>query len=143
MFDLVAPSFARFVIAMKFGIAIAARMPMITTTIISSISVKPFATALLMVLGPLLWATPCAGPLKAPQGARNAHSEFWHARRSGRVVFTCGRRPRSARAVVAGGALRAPRRPARSLIGARPPAQPRRVADGAARPVATPGGRRS
>src|SRR6266404_2635861 len=30
---------------MKFGIAIAARMPMIATTIISSISVKPFWTS--------------------------------------------------------------------------------------------------
>src|SRR6266404_8457735 len=30
---------------MKFGIAIAARMPMIATTIISSISVKPFCTS--------------------------------------------------------------------------------------------------
>jgi len=28
---------------MKFGIAIAARIPMMTTTIISSISVKPFS----------------------------------------------------------------------------------------------------
>jgi hypothetical protein len=42
MFDLTLPSLARFCIAMKFGIAIAARMPMITTTIMSSISVKPF-----------------------------------------------------------------------------------------------------
>src|SRR5438552_10162340 len=49
MLDLVPPSFARFGIAMKLGIAIAARMPMITTTIISSISVKPFS-ALFMVL---------------------------------------------------------------------------------------------
>src|SRR5262245_49695109 len=42
MLALVLPSFARFCIAMKFGIAIAARMPMITTTIISSMRVKPF-----------------------------------------------------------------------------------------------------
>ena len=42
MFALTLPSFARSCIAMKFGIAIAARIPMITTTIISSISVKPF-----------------------------------------------------------------------------------------------------
>src|SRR5204863_7524556 len=42
MFVLVLPSLARSCIAMKFGIAIAARMPMITTTIISSIRVKPF-----------------------------------------------------------------------------------------------------
>src|SRR5437870_7690944 len=51
MLALVLPSFARFCIAMKLGIAIAARMPMITTTIISSISVKPFS-ALFMVLTP-------------------------------------------------------------------------------------------
>src|SRR5438552_2200781 len=59
MLDLVPPSFARFVIAMKFGIAIAARMPMITTTIISSIKVKPFS-ARGMTLAPLggWWATP-------------------------------------------------------------------------------------
>src|SRR5262249_36698493 len=42
MLALVLPSFARSCIAMKFGIAIAARMPMITTTIISSMRVKPF-----------------------------------------------------------------------------------------------------
>src|SRR6185369_14961026 len=36
------PSLARDCKAMKFGMAIAARMPMITTTIISSIRVKPF-----------------------------------------------------------------------------------------------------
>ena len=40
MLALVEPSFARFCIAMKFGIAIAARMPMMTTTIIISISVN-------------------------------------------------------------------------------------------------------
>src|SRR5947199_5984559 len=33
---------------MKFGIAIAARMPMIATTIISSISVKPFCSFLII-----------------------------------------------------------------------------------------------
>ena len=42
MLALVEPSLARFCIAMKFGIAMAARMPMITTTIISSMRVKPF-----------------------------------------------------------------------------------------------------
>src|SRR5437870_13874275 len=52
MFALVLPSFARSCIAMKFGIAIAARIPMITTTIISSIRVKPFDD-LNMVWGPL------------------------------------------------------------------------------------------
>src|SRR5206468_1156203 len=41
MLALVLPSFARFCMAMKLGIAIAARMPMITTTIMSSMSVKP------------------------------------------------------------------------------------------------------
>src|SRR6266850_3223804 len=38
---------------MKFGIAIAARMPMIATTIINSISVKPFWTSLF--IGAPLW----------------------------------------------------------------------------------------
>jgi len=42
IYTLLLPSFARFCIAMKFGIAIAARIPMITTTIISSMRVKPF-----------------------------------------------------------------------------------------------------
>ena len=37
------PNFARSWYRMKFGIAIAARMPMIATTIMSSMSVKPFA----------------------------------------------------------------------------------------------------
>src|SRR5262245_10928923 len=41
MFARVLPSRARSCMARKFGIAIAARMPMITTTIISSIRVKP------------------------------------------------------------------------------------------------------
>src|SRR5512138_3630874 len=41
MLLLVAPSLARSCIEMKFGMAIAARIPMITTTIISSIRVKP------------------------------------------------------------------------------------------------------
>src|SRR5439155_11715396 len=41
MLALVLPSLARSRIAMKLGIAMAARMPMITTTIISSTSVKP------------------------------------------------------------------------------------------------------
>ena len=41
MFALVLASLARFCRAMKFGTAIAAGMPMITTTIISSIRVKP------------------------------------------------------------------------------------------------------
>src|SRR4051812_795099 len=41
MFDFVVPSFARLCMEMKLGIAIAARMPMITTTIISSMRVKP------------------------------------------------------------------------------------------------------
>src|SRR5712671_284595 len=35
---------------MKFGIAIAARMPMIATTIISSMSVKPFCSFFIVVL---------------------------------------------------------------------------------------------
>src|SRR5262245_28405499 len=43
MLALVLPSLARSCMAMKLGIAIAARMPMITTTIISSIRVKPFS----------------------------------------------------------------------------------------------------
>src|SRR6185295_14095812 len=43
MLALVLPSLARDCMAMKFGIAIAARMPMITTTIISSIRVKPLS----------------------------------------------------------------------------------------------------
>ena len=40
-FDLASPCFERAWNLMKFGIAIAARMPMIATTIISSIKVKP------------------------------------------------------------------------------------------------------
>jgi len=47
MLAFVEPSLARFCIAMKFGIAIAARIPMITTTIISSIRVKPFSLRML------------------------------------------------------------------------------------------------
>ena len=50
MLALVEPSFARFCIAMKFGIAIAARMPMMATTIISSMSVKPFFSFLNMLV---------------------------------------------------------------------------------------------
>src|SRR6266850_763029 len=42
MFAFTLASRARSCMAMKFGIAIAARIPMITTTIISSIRVKPF-----------------------------------------------------------------------------------------------------
>src|SRR5258706_10351437 len=42
MLAFVLPSFARFCMATKLGIAMAARMPIITTTIISSIRVKPF-----------------------------------------------------------------------------------------------------
>src|SRR6266498_5406077 len=42
MLAFVLPSFARTCMAMKLGMAIAARMPMITTTIISSMSVNPF-----------------------------------------------------------------------------------------------------
>src|SRR5262245_55360900 len=53
MFALVEPSLARLCMAMKFGMAIAARMPMITTTIISSIRVKPF---LPRSMG---WSPPC------------------------------------------------------------------------------------
>src|SRR5436309_6549908 len=83
MLALVLPSFARFYIAMKLGIAIAARMPMITTTIISSISVKPFS-ALRMTVTPLaeiLSAAPadglsagtkcnrCAGPARKNHAA--------------------------------------------------------------------------
>src|SRR6058998_749006 len=41
MFERVLPSLARSCIAMKLGIAIAARTPMITTTTISSMIVKP------------------------------------------------------------------------------------------------------
>src|SRR5262245_27710958 len=43
MFDFVLPSFARFCIAMKFGIEIAAVIPLMTATIISSIRVKPLS----------------------------------------------------------------------------------------------------
>src|SRR6267378_2035181 len=42
MFAFTLASRARSCMAMKFGIAIAARIPMITTTIMSSMSVKPF-----------------------------------------------------------------------------------------------------
>src|SRR5258706_14920877 len=61
MLALVEPSLARFCIAMKFGIAIAARIPMITTTIISSMSVKPFW--FLNMTGVLLlnWTVPPPG----------------------------------------------------------------------------------
>src|SRR6266850_4228038 len=61
MLALVEPSLARFCIAMKFGIAIAARIPMITTTIISSIKVKPFW--FLNMTGVLLlnWTVPPPG----------------------------------------------------------------------------------
>ena len=41
MFAFTLASRARSCMAMKFGIAIAAKIPMITTTIISSMSVKP------------------------------------------------------------------------------------------------------
>src|SRR5213594_4767039 len=64
MLALVLPSFARSCIAMKFGIAIAARMPMITTTIISSISVKPFCDLLMMRSPPAAAGTP--GDASAP-----------------------------------------------------------------------------
>src|SRR5207249_7379552 len=47
MLALVEPSLALFCIAMRLGIAIAARMPMITTTIISSINVKPFVSRIM------------------------------------------------------------------------------------------------
>src|SRR2546423_266353 len=43
MFVLVLPSFARSCMAMKLGIAIAARIPMMTTTTINSMSVNPLA----------------------------------------------------------------------------------------------------
>src|SRR5881394_2728259 len=76
MFALVLPSLARSCIAMKFGIAIAARMPMITTTIISSISVKPFCD---LVMGfELLLSTWCqrrpapADPTSPREGNRCA-----------------------------------------------------------------------
>jgi hypothetical protein len=49
MFAFVEPSFARFCMAMKFGIAMAARIPMMTTTIMSSISVKPFCVRFICV----------------------------------------------------------------------------------------------
>src|SRR5207247_4332130 len=49
MLALVEPSLARFCMAMKLGIAIAARMPMMTTTIISSIRVKPFCDLTMML----------------------------------------------------------------------------------------------
>jgi hypothetical protein len=42
MFAFTLDSRARSCMATKFGIAIAARIPMMTTTIMSSISVKPF-----------------------------------------------------------------------------------------------------
>src|SRR5512145_2367142 len=45
--------FARSWYFMKFGMAMAARMPMIATTIMSSISVKPLAAFLVMVTAPL------------------------------------------------------------------------------------------
>src|SRR5689334_2221949 len=53
MLAFVLPSFARFCIAMKLGIAIAARMPMITTTIISSMRVKPFCDLSIAVFLPI------------------------------------------------------------------------------------------
>src|ERR1700704_6288774 len=72
MLAFVLPSFARLCIAMKFGIAIAARIPMITTTIISSIRVKPFWDLCMTFdppptrSGPLVCADPHRGDLSNP-----------------------------------------------------------------------------
>ena len=71
MFALVAPSFARFCMAMKFGIAIAARIPMITTTIMSSMRVKPAFGRLIsfpFLPGDRLWRS-----RSAPHSCRSGH----------------------------------------------------------------------
>src|SRR5258705_3143424 len=67
MFALTVPSLARLCIAMKFGIAMAARIPMITTTIISSISVKPFCD-LVMITTPLK-SSGCPSTVKGSTGS--------------------------------------------------------------------------
>src|ERR1700716_34949 len=47
--DFIAAVYAFVFVLANFGIAIAARMPMITTTISSSMSVKPFLTEFFMI----------------------------------------------------------------------------------------------
>src|ERR687888_1721423 len=75
MLALVLPSLARFCMAMKLGIAIAARMPMITTTIMSSINVKPLLLLRRMagyfLLPRVRWRKPgahCEHPQRPCQG---------------------------------------------------------------------------
>src|SRR5689334_19558884 len=78
MFAFVLPSFARFCIAMKFGIAIAARIPMITTTIISSISVKPFSLRMTLTPPRESWGRghPYDGSSRTPGKLCNRYAGF-------------------------------------------------------------------
>src|SRR3954465_204469 len=69
MFAFTLASRARSCMAMKLGIAIAARIPMITTTIISSIRVKPFE---FLMKPNLLWGPSLAGRGTSDHGVWNA-----------------------------------------------------------------------
>src|SRR5580765_5195358 len=54
--DFIAATYALSFVLANFGIAIAARIPMMTTTIRSSISVKPFLLVCILG-GPVMWLT--------------------------------------------------------------------------------------
>src|SRR5438270_5180609 len=75
---------------MKFGIAIAARMPMIATTIISSIRVKPLASFFMVFILRVIWQDDLVKATWGPNGSRLqrferaavvlAHASFWALR---------------------------------------------------------------
>src|SRR3954469_716074 len=72
--DFIAATYAFSFVFANFGIAIAARMPIITTTIRSSISVKPFLFADMLLLPPLIDSLVPSFGRRALNGASNGNA---------------------------------------------------------------------